>query len=162
MFSEALARAYKLHVCHSSVASFLVLGGGGGARPPNVPTEKKMYMWLKCASERLRNIYIIMCQNTCYIYIHILLMQFPYIINGMALTLRNLCICERAWKIFAFLHSKTGISFNILLVLLILCRSNDMFCRLTCTDKLPNVPTKLWKSIIGGGGQLPPPPPAPG
>ena len=30
-----------------------------------------------------------------------------------------------------------------------------------CSDKFPNVPTKLWKSIIGGGGGLPPPPPPP-
>ena len=33
-------------------------------------------------------------------------------------------------------------------------------CRLTCSDKFPNVPAKLWKSIIGGGGGLPPCPPA--
>ena len=35
-------------VPHSSVASILVLGGGG-ARPPNVPTTN---MYLYCASER--------------------------------------------------------------------------------------------------------------
>ena len=35
--------------------AFSVLGGGGGgARPPNVPTKK---MYLSCASERLRNMY---------------------------------------------------------------------------------------------------------
>ena len=38
-------------------------------------------------------------------------------------------------------------------------------CRLTCTDKFPDVPTKLRKSIIGGGGgscpPAPPPPPPP-
>ena len=28
----------------SSVASFLVWGGGGGERPPNVPTEKKNHV----------------------------------------------------------------------------------------------------------------------
>ena len=41
--------------------------------------------------------------------------------------------------------------------------TNDMTCRLTCSDKFPNVPTKLWKSIIGEGGiaPLPPPPPPP-
>ena len=49
--------------------------------------------------------------------------------------------------------SKTAISFNILSVLQILCRYKWHACRLTCTDKFPNVPTKLWKSIIGGGGQ---------
>ena len=35
-------------------------------------------------------------------------------------------------------------------------------CRLTCTDRFPNVPTKLLKKkIIGGGGGFPPPPPPP-
>ena len=57
-----------------------------------------------------------------------------------------------------FYISKTAISFNILLVLQILCRYKWHACRLTCTDKFPNVPTKLLKSIIGGGGQLPPTP----
>ena len=59
----------------------------------------------------------------------------------------------------AFLHSKTAISFNILLVLQIHCRYKWHACRLTCSDKFRNVPTKLWKSIIGGGGgELPPSP----
>ena len=56
---------------------------------------------------------------------------------------------ERAQTIFAFSHSKTAISSNILLVLQILCRYKLHACRLTCTDKFPNVPTKLRKSIIG-------------
>ena len=30
--------------------------------------------------------------------------------------------------------------------------TNDMLVGLPCTDKFPNVPTKLRKSIIGGGG----------
>ena len=65
-------------------------------------------------------------------------------------------------NVLAFLHSKTAISFNILLVLQILCRYKWHACRLTCSDKFRNVPTKLWKSIIGGGGggDSPPPPPA--
>ena len=33
-------------------------------------------------------------------------------------------LCERAWKIFPFSHSKTAISFNILLILLILYLRN--------------------------------------
>ena len=65
---------------------------------------------------------------------------------------------ERA-KNFAFSHSKTVISFKILLVLQILCRYKWHACRLTCTEKFPNVPTKLWKSIIGGGGAVAPCPP---
>ena len=63
---------------HSSVASFLILGGGGGggARPSNVPTEEKksrtcnLYARVSEASERLRNIYIFMSINTCYICIY--------------------------------------------------------------------------------------------
>ena len=39
----------------SSIASFLVWGRGGGARPPIVPTQ--IYIYIYCASERLRNIY---------------------------------------------------------------------------------------------------------
>ena len=71
----------------SSVASFLVLGGGGGGgKTPKCTDKKKNHdMWLKCTSERLTNIYIFMCQNTCYVYIHSLSMQFPYITYGMAL-----------------------------------------------------------------------------
>ena len=57
-------------------------------------------------------------------------------------------------RIFTF---KTTISVNIhdiLLVLQIFCRYKWHVCRLTCTDKFPNVPTKLQKSIMG----VPPPP----
>ena len=54
------------------------------------------------------------------------------------------------------------ISFNILLVILILCRYKLHVCRFKCTDKFPNVPTKLRKSIIGGGAPCPPPPPPSG
>ena len=61
---------------------------------------------------------------------------------------------ERA-KNFVFSRYKTVISFKILLVLQILYRYKWHACRL----KFPNVPTKLWKSIIGG--QLPPPLPPP-
>ena len=63
-------------------------------------------------------------------------------------------------KFFAFLHSKTAISVNVLSVLQILCRYKWHACRLTCTDKFPNVPTKLRKCNIGGG-QLHPPPATP-
>ena len=75
-------------------------------------------------------------------------------------------ICERTEPaslefFFAFLHSKTAISFNILLVLQILCRYKWHACRLTNSDKFPNVPTKLWKSIIGREDCPPYPPPPP-
>ena len=47
-------------------------------------------------------------------------------------------------KIFAFLLNLLYISFNIY-YFRILCRYKWHACRLTCTDKFPNVPTKLWK-----------------
>ena len=40
----------------------------------------------------------------------------------------------------------------MLLVLQILCRYKWHACRLICSDKFSNVPTKLRKSIMGGGG----------
>ena len=53
-------------------------------------------------------------------------------------------------------------SFNILLVLQILCRYKWHACRLTCTDKFPNVPTTLRKALWGGDNCPPPPPPPSG
>ena len=93
----------------------------------------------------LRNTYIFRSQN--YIFIYIQSMQFPVINYGMALYINDICmytdktltlrksmyICERASleNFLAFLHSKTAISFNILLVLQILCRYKWHACRLT-------------------------------
>ena len=72
--------------------------------------------------------------------------------------IEKIYICERAeraslgnFRIFTKI-SKTAISFNILLVLQILCRYKWHACRLTSC-----VPTKLRKSI-GGGGNFPLPP----
>ena len=48
-------------------------------------------------------------------------------------------------KFSHYIYSKPAISFNILLILQILCR-------FTGTDKSLNVPTKLRKSNRGGGG----------
>ena len=39
--------------------------------------------------------------------------------------------------------------------IIILCRYKWHACRLKCTDKFPNVPTKIRKGIIGGGGAIP-------
>ena len=66
---------------------------------------------------------------------------------------------ERAWKIFAFSHSKTTISFNILLVLQIVCRyKNDMIVGLQVICQQIFICTnKTRKTIIGG--TAPPPPP---
>ena len=66
--------------------------------------------------------------------------------------------------IFTFIL-KLLISFNIWSVHQILCRYKWHACRFTCTDKFPNVPTKLRKRIMGGGGggvapPTPPPPPS--
>ena len=94
-----------------------------------------------------------------------------FLIYRQTLTLSK-CMCMRlsgASELRKFWH------FYILnlLFLLIFCRyiryfvgTNDMLCRLTCTDKFPNVPTnfqmyrqKSEKALLGG--QLPPPcPPA--
>ena len=65
---------------------------------------------------------------------------------------------ERATKLWNFYILKV-------LFLSIFCRYKWYACRLTCTDKFSNVPTKPRKSIIGGGGGgscppwAPPPPP---
>ena len=65
----------------------------------------------------------------------------------------NASICERAWKpfFFAFLQSKTAISFNILSVLQILCRYKLHAGRLTCTNK-------TQKNHYGAISNCPPPP----
>ena len=97
----------------SSVASFVVLGGG--SKPPNVPTKKNhihvTYNYTHaciCASERLRNILsIFRSQNTCYIcmYIHnkcsslalLMLWRYKRQFTDKTLILRkHMYICERA------------------------------------------------------------------
>ena len=138
-FYEPLTSRKEVHATPppSSVASFWY--GGGGARPRNVPTKNICTYIARAseASELLRNIYF---QNSKYICIHIQSMQFPLITYGMALqtTLywqntnikKELWICERAsLENFTFSHSKTAISFNILLVLQILCLRNTFIFR---------------------------------
>ena len=92
----------------TSVASFLVLGGGGG-KTPKCTDKNNICIYIAQASEaseRLRNIYF---QDSKYICIqcHIQSMRFPLITYGMALYVyttywqdtkikRNLWICERA------------------------------------------------------------------
>ena len=97
-------------------------------------------------------------------------MQYPVITYGMAFYINcsiptkhwhweNLCMCERR-KFSHFYILK-------LLFLSIFCWYFRYFvgklhaCRLTCTDKFPNVPTKLRKSIMGGNCPPAPPPPPP-
>ena len=62
----------------SSVASFLVLGGGGGGQDPEM-YRQKIYVLILRASERLRNIHF---QDSKYICLHIQSMQFPLITYG--------------------------------------------------------------------------------
>ena len=73
--------------------------------------------------------------------------------NKIYVNMRASRASELRFLLLAFSHSKTTISFNILLVLHILCRYNWHNVDL-CTDKFPNVPTKLRISIMGGGGGL--------
>ena len=116
-----------------------------------------------------RNIHF---QVSNYIYIHtVQSMQFPSITyacmvlyiykqyTDKTLTLRKSVYMRASLEIFR-IFTFYNISFNILLVLQIICRYKWHACRLTCTDEFPNVPTKLWKSIIGGGGAVAPLPPS--
>ena len=51
--------------CRSSVASFFVWGGGGGARPPNVPTEDIItYIRERANRASASETYIFRSQNT--------------------------------------------------------------------------------------------------
>ena len=67
---------------------------------------------------------------------------------------------------FEFLHSKTAISFNILLVLQILCRHKWHACRLMYVHVHVATNFQMYRqnsekaSLVGGGGILPPCPPA--
>ena len=87
-------------------------------------------------------------------------------IASLTLTLRKYMysiLCERAER--ASLENFGIICILKLLFLSLFCwyiryfvGTNDDACRLTCTDKFPNVPTKLRKGIIGGAVAPPCPP----
>ena len=49
-----------IYITHTSI---LVLGGGGGARPPNVPTEKNCNLYARASSSE--TYIIVRSQNTC-------------------------------------------------------------------------------------------------
>ena len=85
--------------------------------------------------------------------LHLQSMQFPVITYGMALYINdsyvyrqntNMYIRASLENFLAFLHSKTAISFNILLGTSDTL-SVQMTClsAYTCSDKFRNVPTKL-------------------
>ena len=100
---------------NSSVASFLVWGGGQAPKCTDIKKSYTCNLYARAseASERLRNI-------TIGLYF----LVWYGAINDSIVTLRKSKLnerarSERAWKIFPFSHSKTAISFNILLVLLI-------------------------------------------
>ena len=100
-------------------------------------------------------------------------MQFPVITYGMALyrqyvdktlKLRKSMYMRAsgASELRKFSHyyiSKTAISFNILLVLQILCRYKWHACRLTCTDNFQMYRQNSKNALLGGGGGAIAPPP---
>ena len=112
------------------------MGGGGGVSPPNVPTEANKSCTCNLyarasASDTYRPIF-----SGLKIHLHtIQSMQFPFIhlwywaindsigqntnIEGKSIIIRASAERASLENIFAFSHSKTAISFNILLVLLI-------------------------------------------
>ena len=73
----------RYEVLSSSVASFLVWGGGGGQDSQMYRQKKKSCTFNIFASERLQNIYIFRVSK--YICIHIQSMEFPFITCGMVL-----------------------------------------------------------------------------
>ena len=120
----------------------------------------------------VRHIFNFRCQITsAYIYnqrsfLLLFMVWCYYIINNSIPTNTNIeQMCMRAsgaslenFEIFTFLNCYF---FQYLSVHQILCRYKWHACQLKCTDKFPNVPTKLRKSIIGRGAVAPLPPPPP-
>ena len=113
-------------------------------------------------------------QISNYISIHIQSIQFPFITYGMALWYKRQYVYKTVTfrKIYVYMRAselRKNLHFHIekLLFLSIFCWYFRNFvgtkwhtCRLTCTDKLTNVPTKLRKSIIAPPPPPPPPPPS--
>ena len=118
-----------------------------------------------------RNIFNFRCQHSPYIYNHqINAVSFYYSWYGAiykrqytekTLTLRNVCACERAKRaslenfgIFTFLNCyffRYFVGTSDALSVQIACLSAYMYRQIyQCTDKFPNVPTKVRKDIIGG------------
>ena len=119
----------------------------------------------------LRNIYIFRSQITsAYIYnqcssmLLLMVRRYKQQYTDKTLTFLKIYVYMRASGASALRKfSHFYILKQSLLLLSIYCRyfryfigTNDMLVGLhACTDKFPNVPTKLRKNIIGGGGQLP-------
>ena len=100
----------------------------------------------------LHNLYTLYNQCSSLLLLMVWRYNYKRQYTGKKNNIEKIYYASELRKIFAFLHSKTAISFNILLVLQILCRYKWHACRITCTNKFPYVPTKLLKCIIGGGG----------
>ena len=129
-----------------------------------------------------RNIFNFRCQHSPYIYNHqINAVSFYYSWYGAiykrqytdkTLTLRK-CMCMRAseaselrkFRYFTFLNCyffRYFVGTSDALSVQMTCLSAYMYRQIyQCTDKFPNVPTKVRKDIIGGGGGAIAPPPAP-
>ena len=99
----------------SSVASFLVWGGGGGKTPKC--TDKKIYVLILCERAPQKHIF-----SGLKIHLHtytINAVSFNYLCYGIINDIIPSEHYASELRIFlAFSHSKTAISFNILLVLL--------------------------------------------
>ena len=114
------------------------------------------------------------------LHIHIQSMEFPFIIlmvwwykrqyTDKTLSLRK-CMCMRASEAselrkfrYFYILKLLFISTSDALSVQMTCLSAYMYRQISqCTDRFPNVPTKVQTDIIGGGGggQLPPCPPPP-
>ena len=117
----------------------------------------------------LRNICIFQVSN--YICIHIQSMQFPFITYGIwHYDITTVCrqnanietIYVRASELRHFLHFHIK---KTLLFLSIFCwyfrnfvGTNDIYCRLTCTDRFQMYRQNSEKHYWGGGGEIAPPP----
>ena len=101
-------------------------------------------------------------------------MQFPFITYGMALCINDSIPTKHSniVKIYVYASELRNVwHFYIVTVLFlsIFCwyfryfvGTNDMLVGFTCTNKFPNAPTKLRKSVIGGNCPPAPPPPPSG
>ena len=128
-----------------------------------VTVIQKQQKYIKNEILCLRNIYIFRSPITS-LYILIQSMQFPvitygiwhYNINGNMPKNTNIekiyvhvYASELRKKKCIFTFKNCYFFHSILLVLQKLCRYKWHTCWLTCTDRFPNVPKKLRKSIIG-------------
>ena len=96
---------------NSSVASFLVLGGGGASS--QMYRHKKNHIHVTYMHERAPQ------KHIGLLFSHMVWRYFKRQYRTKHWHWENLWInyaSERAWKLFPFSHSKTAISFNILLV----------------------------------------------